>query len=144
MQEAQRRHAERLQRDNPHAEVMEVTHDFKHDPWKVKDLLVVFEDIVRRIFTDFPESADDFVVRKTLLRDPKILEFQRSHPRLYYTLTDRSLMRQEKYRTTLARMLGARSEIESGRVPADERGDAVGMQAIVGSLLPTPPEASTS
>ena len=116
---------------------MEVTHDAVHEPWKVRDLTPVFEDIARRIFSDFSAETPDFVVRKTLLQDPTVLRFQRHHPQLYYTLTDRKLMRDPKYRGTLAHMLRVRAEIEAGRVPSDERGDALGMQTIVQSLLPT-------
>jgi len=137
MQEAQRRYAEKIQRENPRAEVMEVTHEFKHEPWKAYDLTVIFDDIVRRIFSDFHPDQADFVVRKSLLQTPSILCFQRDHPRLYYVVTDRSLMANATYRSTLSQMLRVRKEIEAGRLPDDERGEAAGVEAIVSSLLPS-------
>lgn len=136
MQHEQRKYAEGLRRANPRAEVLEVTYDATHQPWKATELTTVFEDIVRRIFDDFCEDEADFVVRKSLLKDPTILRFQRAHPKLYYVLTDRALMRQDKYRATLGHMLRVRADIEGGRLPDDERGDAAATQAIVGSLLP--------
>lgn len=136
MEEARRKYIEKVRRDDPHAEVMEVKHDFIHEPWPSDRLEAVFQRIVSEIFS-FDEKTSDFVVRKTLLRDTEILEFQRHHPRLYYTLTDRAMMKEEKYRTTLMRMLLVKQRIERGEVPADERADALATEAIVTSLLPT-------
>lgn len=135
MQEEQRKYAEKLQRDNPNAEVLELSHDATHEPWSVRDLNNVFENIVGRIFSDFSDTDSDFTVRKTLITDDKcILKFQRDHPRLYYVLTDRKLMADRKYRSTICNMLRVRAEIECGRCPGDERGDAVATQAIMNSL----------
>lgn len=136
MEDARRAHAERIQREHPEAEVLEVTHDFRHEPWKVDRLQAVFECIVYRALEDFPPDASDFAVRKALLDDEEILRFKKDHPRLYYTLTDRGLMRQEKYRATLRSMLAVRGQVERGQVPGGERADAAATSAIMASLLP--------
>lgn len=133
MDEARRRHAEEICRKDPTAKILELSHDFVRDPWPSRRLEKVFNLIVRRIY-EFPADSHDFAVRKSLLADTEILEFQRAHPRLYYVLTDRAMMKETRYRDVLKKMLLLRQGVESGEVAADERADAVATQIVVSSL----------
>jgi hypothetical protein len=133
MDEARRRHAEEIQRKDPRAKVLELSHDSVREPWPSDRLERVFNSIVRRIY-EFPADSHDFTVRKSLLAEGEILEFQRAHPRLYYVLTDRAMMRETRYRDVLKKMLLLRQGVETGGVAADERADAVATQIVVSSL----------
>ena len=133
MEEAKKQYAERIRRENPNAEVLEVIHSRIQEPWRAERLEPMFEKIVTKIF-EFEESVADFVVRKTLLEDPEILEFQRAHPTLYYTLTDRATMKEDRYRGVLKKMVVLRQRVERGEVQADERADAMATDIVVASL----------
>ena len=139
-----REYAERIQRDNPNAEVLHVTHDRRHEPWKSPRLHAVFETIVTRVTNEFKPSDSDFHVRKTLIGDAEILSFHRSHPRLYQVLTDRTLIKDPKYRGTLKAMLDVRSGVETGSVPDDERADAAATEAVMKALATTSTPSGTA
>lgn len=127
-------HARNIQARDPSAQVMQVSHDAVHEPWKADRLRAVFEKIASRIFSDFGEEEHDFRVRKALLEDDEILSFQRAHPRLYYTLTDRSLMKNQRYRSAMTTLLLLREKADAGRLPLGQEGDAMAASAIVASL----------
>ena len=138
--EMYKKYAEHIKRDNPEAEVLHVTHDRRHEPWKSPRLHAVFESIVSRVMNDFQPEDSDFHVKKTLIStDNEILHFYRSHPRLFQVLTDRALMKDPKYRGTLKAMLDVRSQVESGAVPNDERADAAATEAVMKALTKSSP-----
>ena len=130
--DAKQQHAERIWEENPNAEIYEVKHDRIQEPWKVDRLQKIFKKIVTRVL-EFDESTNDFVIRKTLLQDADILEFQRGHPRLYYVLTDRNVITQEKYAKLVNKMLLLRQSMDGS--PPDERVDAMATNLIVSSLM---------
>ena len=132
--EAKQQYAERIHKEDPRAEIYEVTHDRVQEPWESRRLERIFNKIVTKVF-EFEESTNDFTVRKTLLEDADILEFQRGHPRLYYVLTDRKLLREEKYKNVLKNMLLLRQRVERESLASDERTDAMATNVIISSLM---------
>jgi len=126
-------YADKVHEQNPQAEVLTVAYDSRHEPWTTEDLVWVCNTIFGRIY-EFPCNTPDFKVRKTLLEDEKILRFQRSHPRMYYTITDRNLMKVDKYRVAIQSLITTRAKVESGHIPDDKMADAFATQAIINSL----------
>lgn len=119
--------------DRPNTEVYTVAHDSTHTAWAVSRLKPLFETLVARV-TGFPDDTSDFTVRKTCLDDPEVLAFQRCHPRFYYMLTDRTLMREPKYRNTITALLELRSKVEAGEVPEGPEADAFATRTVMASL----------
>lgn len=118
----------------PNTSVMEVQHDFINEPWKVERLRVVMTDIVERALSTDVE-VDDFTVRKQLITDhPEILEFQRQHPKLYYLLTDRSIMRDEKSQNAIKAMLEVRTQVEEEKIQDSKEADALATKVVIAAL----------
>lgn len=117
----------------PNTTVFDVQHDVRNDPWPVSRLRPVLESVVARTLA-FDDATDDFVVRKTCLDDPEVLAFQRQHPKLYWILTDRKIMREPKHRNAVHAMLQVRVEIESGRVQEGQDADALATKTVVRAL----------
>lgn len=132
MQDARRRHAEKLAEASPSAKVLETSYDSYHEPWGVARLQAVFETIVSKTLAS--DNPDAFAMRKEILHsEDEILRFQRCHPKMYYVLTDKEKMANARYRDTIKAMLVVRSQVESGAIP-EGMADAAATQAIVSSL----------
>ena len=94
----------------------------------------VLSTIARRV-ASFGDEVDDFVVRKTCMsEDAEVLAFQRKHPKLYWLVTDRALMRQERYRNALGGLLGVRDRVESGALPEGQEADATATSTVMAAL----------
>lgn len=97
-------HLEELS-SRPNSTVYTVKHDHVHEPWPVERLRPVLERLATRVVS-FDDDVDDFRVRKTCMEeDAEILAFQRDHPKFYWMLTDRKLMREPKFRDTVKGLL---------------------------------------
>lgn len=130
-------HAERLRElsERPNTEVLTVEHDATHDPWPPRRLRNVMESITQRAVSTPREAEDDVRLRKRLLdEDPEVLAFQRHHPKLYYVVTDRTLMADPRYRNAIKSMLHIRDEVARGTVGEGQEADAMATSAIVQSL----------
>ena len=68
----------------------------------------------------FDDAVDDFTVRKTCLDDAETLLFQRDHPKFYWMLTDRKVMRDERARNAVTGLLFVHEQVESGVVSGEE------------------------
>ena len=139
-----RAHAEKIARENPRAEVLQVTHDRRHEPWSADRVAAVCETILSRSVSDFDPKDHDFTVRRTLLDDPEILAFKKCHPKLFQTVTDRTLMKDPKYRGTIQSLLDVRRRVETGELPENGVADAAATQAVVTALGTTPPARAAS
>lgn len=129
-------HQERLQElsQRPNTTVLTVQHDEKHDPWPAARLRGVMETITKRTLST-PDDAHDFALRKQLLTDdPEILAFQRQHPKFYWLLTDRAIMREKKSRDAVTGMLFIRDEIEHGRVAEGQEADGMATRTVLEAL----------
>ena len=119
--------------ERPNTTVLTVEHDFVNEPWPVSRLRPLLERLAKRV-TEFPDETDDFVVRKTCLDDPEVLEFQRMHPKLYWMLTDRKLVKEEKFRNAVNGLLLVRRKVEVGEVESGQEADGMATQTVLASL----------
>lgn len=118
----------------PNTTVFTVKHDSVAEPWKVERVRRVLTTIAQRV-TKFDDSVDDFVVRKTCMdEDSEVLAFQRQHPKMFWLVTDRQLMRQEKYRNALGGLLSVRDQVEAGRLTDGQEADATATSTVVQAL----------
>lgn len=127
-----RAHLEELAQ-RPNTKVLEATHDFINEPWKVERLRRVMSKIVDDVLASDPEE-DNFVIRKRMLEDEEILAFQRQHPRMYYTITDKTLMRDAKARDTIKALLHVRERVERGEITDDKEADATATRVVMSTL----------
>lgn len=125
--------------ERPNTTVLTPSHDAVRDPWKAEKLRVVVDRLVERVLS-FPASESDFKIRKTCIEeDEEVLAFQRAHPRLYWILTDRSLLAKEEYRGVVSGMLDLRKQVEDGIVAEGEEADALATTRVVGACTSVPP-----
>lgn len=113
--------------------VLTVEHDFINEPWPVSRLRPLLERLAKRV-TEFPDGTDEFVVRKTCLDDPEVLQFQRMHPQLYYMVTDRKLVKEEKFRNAVNGLLHVRGKVENGEVTNGQEADGMATQTVLSAL----------
>jgi hypothetical protein len=127
---------ERLQKlsEEKNTTVLTPDHDFKHTAWKAERLRPLLERIATRVTTEFSEGDDDFHVRKTCLDDPETLAFQREHPKLYWMLTDRAMVKDGRFQEALGGMLSVREKVDSGQVCEGQEADALATTSVVSAL----------
>ena len=113
--------------------VLTVEHDFINDPWPEPRLRGVMEPLVARVLT-FNDSVIDFTLRKTCLDDAEVLAFQRQHPKMYWMLTDRVVMSDERSRKAITGMLYVRKQVESGAVTEGQEADAMATKTVLAAL----------
>ena len=113
--------------------VLGVEHDFITDPWPEKRLRDVMEPLVARVLA-FGDDVSDFTLRKTCMMDPEVLAFQRQHPKMYWMLTDRTVMRDERSRKAITGMLYVRKQVESGAVTEGRDADAMATKTVLAAL----------
>lgn len=133
--EVQAYEKERLQKlsEKKNTTVLTVEHDFINDPWPEKRLRDVMEPLVARVLS-FDDSVSDFTLRKTCMEDPEVLEFQRQHPKMYWMLTDRKIMGDERSRKAITGMLYVRKQVESGAVTEGQEADAMATKTVLAAL----------
>lgn len=120
--------------ERPNTTVLTVDHTQTHEPWTVARLRPMMERLATRV-AGFDASIDDFRVRKACLEgDEEVLAFQRQHPKLYWLLTDRSMVREKRFREAVAAMLAVRERVERGEVEGGRDADAMATRAIVAAL----------
>lgn len=120
--------------DQPNTSVLTTEYDTVREPWKVARLRPIMQTITARASTEFRGTTDDFVLRKTLMEDPKILEFQRAHPKLFWAITDREMMQQERYRNSITAMLHVMERKERGQLQGEHEADAAATDSIMSTL----------
>lgn len=130
----QKQHLENLA-SRPNTTVMTVEHDVKNDPWPVSRLRPVMESIMRGVTQKEEEDITDFALRKRMLEDPETLAFQRQHPQLYWVLTDRAVMREQKSRDAITALLRLRTQVERGEIPNGHEADAAATNAVMTALM---------
>lgn len=117
----------------PNTTVLTVEHDFVNDPWPVSRLQPLLERLATRV-TSFPDDTPDFVVRKTCLEDSDFLEFQRMHPKLYWMLTDRKLVKEKNFRSAVTGLLHVRRKVERGEVEEGQEADGMATRTVLAAL----------
>ena len=75
-------------------------------------------------------------MRKTCLDDPEVLAFQRRHPKFYWLLTDRALVKTTGLRDVVRGFLAVRERVESGEVVEGRDADALATRAVLTALRP--------
>ena len=113
--------------------VLTVQHDFVTDPWPESRLRGVMEPLLARVLA-FDDSVDDFSLRKACLDDEEVLAFQRQHPKMYYMLTDRKIMRDERSRKAITGMLYVRKQVDAGAVTEGNEADAMATKTVLAAL----------
>ena len=117
----------------PITTVLDVEHDHHHDPWSVSRLRPLLERLTERVLTT-PDDVSDFALRKQCLEDAEILDFQRNHPKFYWLLTDRTIMREQKHRDAITGMLYIRGEVERGNVAHGHEADGMATRTVIEAL----------
>lgn len=127
---------ERMRRlaDEPNTTVLQTDYDTVREPWKVARLRAIMERITKRATQEFAEDADDIALRKTLMEDAEILEFQRAHPKLFWGITDRAMMKEVKYRNSISAMLDIMEQKERGMFRGEYEADGAATSAIMSAL----------
>jgi hypothetical protein len=120
----------------PNTTVLTVQHDSIADPWTETRLTTVLNSLQERILAA-DDEVDDFVLRKRCLEDPETLAFQRQHPKFYWMLTDRKLMREDKFRGAVLSMIQLRGSVERGEVAAGQEADAMATKKVMEALSGT-------
>lgn len=119
--------------ERPNTTVLDVEHDSHHEPWSVDRLRPLLERLTSRVLAT-PDETSDFVMRKQCLEDEEVLAFQRDHPKFYWLLTDRAIMREKKHRDAITGMLYIRGEVERGRVTTGQEADAMATRTVIEAL----------
>jgi hypothetical protein len=118
----------------PNTTVLQPEYASVRDPWPAKRLRCVMEGLMARVLS-FGEDVDDFVVRKTCLEEnEEVLAFQRQHPRMYWMLTDRALMKEQSSRDAITGMLYVREQVECGAVQEGRDADAMATKTVLAAL----------
>ena len=79
-------------------------------------------------------DASDFAFRKACLQEEEVLLFQRRHPQLYWMVTDREKMREQRYRSAVSALLEVRRRVERGEVKEGEEADAAATRVVIDAL----------
>ena len=111
---------------------LQVTHDFVAEPWPADRASAAVRRIVQQCLSSTVE--DDFQMRKELLRDGEIKAFQHQHPRMFWTLTDREVVREPKNVRAIEAMLNVHRMVEAGVVQKGDYSNAVATQAVMHAL----------
>lgn len=98
----------------PNTTVYRATHD-SAAKWPAARVEAAMEAIVKTAL-ECDSTMDDFRVRKKCMEDPESLAFQRQHPKFFWTITDRTMMRNEQYRGILGELLRLHARVEAGSV----------------------------
>lgn len=117
----------------PNTTVLDVEHDHHHDPWPVSRLRPVLERLTGQVLST-PDDVSDFTLRKRCMEDAEVLEFQRNHPKFYWLLTDRKIMREQKHRDAITGMLYIRGEVEKGNVSNGHEADGMATRTVIEAL----------
>ena len=117
----------------PNTTVLKVEHDHKHAVWPVAKLRPLLERLAERV-TTFDESVSDFTVRKTCLDDPEILAFKRDHLNLFMMVTDRKMVREDRFRNAVKALLAVREQVEKGEAEEGQDADARATRAVLAAL----------
>lgn len=107
----------------PNTTVFEVSHDATHEPWSSGRLREVVARLRARVAT-YGSATSDFAVRKSCLDDAEILAFQREHPKMYWLLTDRALLADDRCVKAVDALLDAHDDVQHGRVARGRDADA--------------------
>lgn len=126
---------ERLKRlaATPNTTVFKTEYGEAHEAWKVDRLRGVAETIAART-TEFDADASAFQLRKRLMQDEDVLTFQRAHPKLFWMLTDRTMVGDARFRQALGAMFTVREKVERGEVEDGRDADALATSGIVSAL----------
>lgn len=127
--------------EEPNTTVYEPTHDYRGDPWPAHRLREVTERIAAKV-TAYGDDVTDFRVRKDCLKDPDILEFSHTHPKLFGKLTDRAILKDPRFRDSFSFMLHVRDKVDAGSVTEGRDADAMATNGVIKILQqskrPTP------
>jgi len=127
-----REHLEELS-TRPNTTVLTVEHDEAHEPWKVQRLRPLLESLTQKVLSA-PDDEDDFALRKRCLQDAETLAFQRQHPKTYWLLTDRTVMRDEAKRAAVTGLLFVREQVEAGAVREGRDADAMATRTVMAAM----------
>ena len=126
---------ERLEKlsQTPNTTVFTTSYDKTHEPWSSSRARSVAERVAQRV-TEFGDDVSDWQVRKRCTDDPEVLEFQRTHPKLYWMLTDRKMVSDKRFQQALGAMLKVREKVERGEVAEGRDADAMATSSVVSAL----------
>jgi len=122
--------------DRPNTTVYTVKHDRVADPWPAARLRTVMEGLVAKALA-YDDAVCDFRVRKELIAEPEVLAFYRAHPKMFYMITDRAVMREPRFRSAITGMLFVRDEVERGAVADGRDADAMATRTVMTALTGT-------
>lgn len=129
--------------DRPNTTVYTVAHDSTHEPWPASRVRAVSEALAARV-ASFDAGASDFAVRKACLDDPEALAFQRRHPKLYWLLTDRTMVHDPRFRAAVTGMLHVRAQVDAGAVAEGTDADALATRTVLAALERGRPNGASS
>ena len=119
----------------PNTTVFKTEYDSRHEPWEAKRLRRLAEKVAKRV-TEFEGDVSDFKIRKACMEDEEVLNFQRQHPKLFWLLTDRKMVKDKRFQQALGAMLTVKEKVENGDVQEGRDADALATSSIVAALGP--------
>jgi hypothetical protein len=125
-------HLEELSR-RKNTTVFTVQHDHVSDPWPADKLKRVMEKTAKAM-SDLPADMDDFSARKKCIEDPEILDFYRKHLKTFLLITDREVMKDERYRQTMSALLELRARVERGEAGDEKEANAMATKLVMQTL----------
>ena len=118
----------------PNTTVFKTEYGNTHESWKVRRLRRVAEALAIRVI-EFSDDVSDFQGRKRCMgENEEVLQFQRDHPRLYWLMTDRKMVRDKRFQQAFGAMLKVKEGVESGKIEEGRDADAMVTSSIVSAL----------
>ena len=113
--------------------VYTVKYDRVFEPWPADKLRRIMEKTAKALF-ELPADMDDFRARKALIADPEILEFYRHHLKTFMLITDRAVMKDERYRQVMTGLVELRARAERGELGDENEANAAATKMVMQTL----------
>ena len=118
----------------PNTDVLKVEYDSHHQPWKANNVKHISNLIYKYSNSEETRNMDAFKFRKHCLNDTTILDFQRKHPKMFWVLTDRELMKNTKYQKAISELIDLRSRIDNKTLTDGQEADALATKVVMQAL----------
>lgn len=118
----------------PNTTVLDVTHDHVNTAWTASRVRRVITVVAEHMAT-CPREMCDFDLRKSCIRlSSETQAFQRQHPQLFWTITDREIMAKPNSKLALEAMLKLRDDVDMGVLTDENEANAMATREVMNAL----------